>query len=467
MSKKALLFVTALLLSTSATFSGGAAHARRPIAWARVIKLVNTVRFKPAGAGWRFARKSDRLQRAGESLFTSRGSRAELRLSEGSLLRMSSNTHLWIQPNSRNLIQRSGTSLYVIRPGGGRTTIRTPYGRAGIRGSALAVRVNEQTSTMVVLALTNNPEGPMDVEAENGQKRSIEAGQMAVIKDGKVQLYEFDLNTFYQTSSLVQGLGLDGKSAVDADAALADPEVQKTLKAVQAETLPALLAQQPIAGDNVAINPTILQPSSRNLQPEDLVMQQASVGGIDPSSQQFENTAERQLANPRPVPPVSTAVPAVPTSPLVPPVTPPVPPPSVSPSVPPVVDTPVDRSPTDQPAVPPGQPSNPTLPTILPIDPPPTAGSLSPPVEQPVTPPVEQPVTPPVEQPITPPVEQPITPPVEQPVTPPVEQPVTPPVEPVPETPIEPPAEQPGDRGGTNTPSAPNPDPVITPPGDS
>jgi FecR protein len=448
MSQKTLLFLASLLLSTSAVGTAGAAQAG-PINWAQVIKLVNKVQFKPTNAAWRPAQGRDRLQQSGEALFTSRGSRADLRLSEGSLLRMSSNTHLWIQPNSRNLLQRSGTALYVIKPGGGSTLISTPYGRAGVRGSALFVRVNEQTGTMIVGALTNNPTGDMEVTTDNGPKQLLKAGQMAVVRDGKITTFEFDLNTFYQTSSLVQGFGLDGKPIVDADGTLADPEVQATLAAVQAETLPALAAQAPVTGSNVAVNPEFLNSSPRDLKPADLVMQ-ATTGGFDRNSPQTAAgfAAVRQGINPPPaaVPATTTVLPAIP--PVVPAAAPPVgaatgtivplpqnPAPTVvnppAPTIPaptvvnppaPVIPAPTIPTPTvvepgrtppnNTPAIPVnppiGQPNNPQLPVIQPIAQPNQPGSVSPtPITQPNQPgsvsptPITQPnqpgsVTPPI-----------------------------------------------------------------------
>jgi hypothetical protein len=439
MSQKALLFFASLLLSTSAVGSAGTAQAG-PINWAQVIKLVNKVQFKPTNAGWRPAQGADRLQQAGDALFTSRGSRADLRLSEGSLLRMSSNTHLWIQPNSRNLLQRSGTALYVIKPGGGSTLISTPYGRAGVRGSALFVRVNEQTGTMIVGALTNNPAGDMEVTTENGPKQLLKAGQMAVVRGGQITMFDFDLKTFYQTSSLVQGFGLDGKPIEDADGTLADPEVQQTLAAVQAETLPALAAQPAVSGSNVAVNPEFLNSSPRDLKPADLVMQ-AATGSFDRHSPQTaagiaaarqgininQPPTEIQAANvaPPPIPPIPTAiiqaapaatgtiVPLQPTAPLPTPDVPPTPtaatvnpnPPTAvdpgrtpptgtiaNPATPAIPATPavpgVSPAIPATPAVPAiqpvGQPNNPQLPVIQPIAQPPQAGNVNPtPINQP------------------------------------------------------------------------------------
>jgi FecR protein len=445
MSQKVLLFFASLLLSTTAVGTAGTAQAG-PINWAQVIKLVNKVQFKPTNAGWRPAQGQDRLQQAGEALFTSRGSRADLRLSEGSLLRMSSNTHLWIQPNSRNLLQRSGTALYVIKPGGGSTLISTPYGRAGVRGSALFVRVNEQTGTMIVGALTNNPAGDMEITTENGPKQLLKAGQMAVVRGGTITTFEFDLNTFYQTSSLVQGFGLDGKPLVDSDGSLADPEVQQTLAAVQAETLPALAAQAPVSGSNVAINPEFLNSSPRDLKPVDLVMQ-ATTGNFDRNSPQTAAglAAVRQGINPPAAVSATTiaAPPAIPPAPI---------------QAPTVIQAPV------------GAPTG----TIVPLPnntPPPTAGVNPTPTV--VTPTVVTPtvVTPTVPTPtvVTPPTAV-ITPPtaVDPGRTTPNNTPAIPTIQPIgqpnnPQLPVIQPITQPNPAGSVNPTTGVNPTPISQP----
>lgn len=456
---KRILFLVALLLSTSATFSAGVARASRPITWAEVIKLVNVVKFKPASDKWRDATKQDRLKIEGEQLFTSRRSRADLRLSEGSLLRLSSNTHLWLRPNSRQLVQRSGTALYVIRPGGGRTTISTPYGRAGIRGSALFVRVNEEAGTMIVGALTNNPEGPMEIEAKDGQAQKIEAGQMAVVRDGKISLFEFDLKTFYQTSSLVQGYGLDGQAPALDEKMLADPEVQQTLEAVRGETLPALTAQKAVQGEDVAVNPEILRPSLRQIQTDELIMQ-SSIGRFDRNAPQnpaqlaavrqpvvLQSTVNAPLPNPIPVSDRSNiSIPQGPQNPLPPDNQLPTPSgtdvgnpgddrqPSIAPSPNPPRATPAIPNPGNGPAIP-AQPNNDVVPdlpqpvTATPV-PVPVESISSPNIPEPIIPPIAQPApAPSLGTPVTPPgtVQPPAVPVVSSPAptpTPEVIQPI-------------------------------------------
>lgn len=465
-----LLIATAVLTATIG--SAGQANAQRPISWAEVIRLVNKVQFKPNNADWRLAKQRDRLQQVGDSIFTSRGGKADLRLNEGSLVRMSSNTHLWIQPNTRNFLQRSGTSLYVIRPNNGGTVIVTPYGRAGIRGSALFVRVNEENGTMVIGALTNNPTGPMEIETPDGKhKQSLVAGQMAVVQGNQIARYEFDLNQFYRNSSLVQGFGLDGQSAV-AEVLQGDAEAQATLQAVRDETLPALAAQAPVVGADVAVNPAIISASSRNLTPADLVMQPVA-GAIDLSgaqsnpqittARQFDREPragrlDREPRADRPVPaqPVPRqpvpGQPGVPNVPVPPPengggvvrdpiiqplpggsVLPPPPPSGVPPVAPPPPIQPLpDRlapSPVPSPPTPPSPPL-PSPPT------PPSPPSMTPPRDNPTaTPPGQEnrPTTPPGQEnrpTISPPDNRPTTPPGQEnrPATPPgvVSQPSNP-----------------------------------------
>jgi hypothetical protein len=325
-------------------------------------------------------------------------------------------------------LQRSGTALYVIKPGGGRTDISTPYGRAGVRGSALFVRVNEETSTMIVGALTNNPAGPMEVTVDNGPKQRLEAGQMAVVRGGQITMFEFDLNKFYQTSSLVQGFGLDGKAVTGDDATLADPEIQQTLQAVQAETIPALTAQKPVVGTDVAVNPGFLNSSSRDLKPADLIMQ-ATAGGFDRNSSQTAAgiALDRQGVNgsrnpgeaavPLPILPVAVQAPPIvgapplnpatlgtPTAVAQPPTTTvggttPVVAPPANPLTPTVPDrtaptaTPANpvTTPTQPIVQPVAQPNNPQLPVIQPIAQPVPAGGVgiqTPSVIQPISQPV-------------------------------------------------------------------------------
>jgi hypothetical protein len=78
---------------------------------------------------------------------------------------------------------------------------------------------------------------------------------MAVIVEDRIeQLYEFDLNTFYETSDLVQELDLREPP----EQASSDPAIAS----VQAETSQAAAEQPPVTGEGVIENPAFIQPAA-------------------------------------------------------------------------------------------------------------------------------------------------------------------------------------------------------------
>ncbi|MBT9312358.1 FecR family protein [Leptothoe kymatousa] len=161
----------------------------------------------------------------GDALRTSSSARAELRFNDGSLARVGEQATFRFTPDTRNFQLSNGTVLLLIPPGHGRTTIQTPNAVTGIQGSALFVRVRCTVAlsadgscsapVTIVGALTNNPAGAMMAFNETGsQQQPIYAGEMVVIEENNiVESLEFDLRTFYETSGLVEGLGLDHPTA--------------------------------------------------------------------------------------------------------------------------------------------------------------------------------------------------------------------------------------------------------------
>jgi hypothetical protein len=73
---------------------------------------------------------------------------------------------------------------------------------------------------------------------------------MALIQNNQVQVVEFDLPMFYQTSPLVEGLELDNPDA--------ESPLGAALEAVRQETLEALDEQAPFSEDSVTLNPAII-----------------------------------------------------------------------------------------------------------------------------------------------------------------------------------------------------------------
>ncbi|PSN14162.1 hypothetical protein C7293_12865 [filamentous cyanobacterium CCT1] len=233
------------------------AQASVTLTRADVEALRNRVEFIPRGRQARTARMSDVLA-VGDALRTASASQADLRFNDGSLARVGERATFRFVPNTRNFRLSNGTVLLLIPPGRGRTNIQTPSAVTGIQGSAVVVRYIPDSDLTVVMALTNNPAGPMTITASNcggdgaacgANEYSLYGGQMALIQNNQVQVVEFDLPMFYQTSPLVEGLELDNPNA--------DSPLGPALEQVREETLQALEEQTPFT-DAVTLNPALI-----------------------------------------------------------------------------------------------------------------------------------------------------------------------------------------------------------------
>lgn len=239
-----LAFLTAGSLGIATPATADVALTR-----ADVESLLNRVEFIPRGRRVRPARLTDFLT-LGDALRTAAASRAELRFNDGSLARVGERATFRFIPNTRNFRLSNGTVLLLIPPGQGRSTIQTPNAVTGIQGSALAVRYSEANDTTVIMALTENPDGLITVtNGDDGQEYGLRAGEMALVHQGVVKVYEFDLEHFYKTSSLVEGLGL---ADPDHESSESDP-----LSEVRNETLTALEEQGDFTAEAI-INPDAL-----------------------------------------------------------------------------------------------------------------------------------------------------------------------------------------------------------------
>ncbi|MBE9012506.1 FecR domain-containing protein, partial [Pseudanabaenaceae cyanobacterium LEGE 13415] len=252
MSRNWFLAIPSLALGVSAVLLASAAHALTPITSAEIREIVRQVRFVPRGQAERDAILSE-IMRPDDALKTSRASRVGLRFNDGSWARVGEMAVFRFIPGTRNFRLNNGTVLLLIKPGQGRTTIDTPNASAGVRGSALFVRYDEQTETTVIGALTNNPNGPMEiVDNTTGRKLPLEAGQMAIVDPLGIRLFNFDMHRFYETSDMVRGLDLQRREA--------QPSAEPGIAAVQAETAQALREQKPLSGP-VIENPRMVQLS--------------------------------------------------------------------------------------------------------------------------------------------------------------------------------------------------------------
>jgi hypothetical protein len=299
--------------------------AQTPITSATVRKVINQVGIRRGGSSWKPAQVNDPLSR-GDALRTRIKSRSDVQLNDGSLARLGELSVWNFVPGTREQVLQSGTGLFLIRPGQGASRIRTPYGSAGIRGSALFVRVNEETQTTIVGALTNNPDGPMEITTPDGkQVLPINAGQMAIVQNNQVSVVDFDLRTFYRTSTMVEGLDLQGTSGTLSQ----DPAIA----AVQGETIAALGTQSPLSAQDVAASPVLLSRPEHSpvLVPANLGQQDTEKtltlqefnrrqngGGVIVAPPVAAIAAPPAVANPPAAPaatPPATQTPLVPSSP--------------------------------------------------------------------------------------------------------------------------------------------------------
>ncbi len=266
MSYRFLLTFIFALASTEAVLCSSSASAQTPLTSAVVQNLRKQVRLMPSNQQPRAARIRDIL-RPGDALATARSSLAELRFNDQSLARIGEQALFHFTPNTRTFDLRNGTVLLLIPRGQGVTRMKTPNAAAGIKGSALFVRYNQATNTSFFGALTQS-----QIEISNHdhtQSRVLQPGEMAtVVNDQLVSVQTFDLKTFYETSTLVEGLQLTQPNAsVGADPAL---------DGVREETSDALKNQAPVRGEGVIETPSSLkmpQTLAENAFPSDLAAQ--------------------------------------------------------------------------------------------------------------------------------------------------------------------------------------------------
>ncbi len=446
------------------------ASAETALNRAIVQNLRNLVRLIPQNRVSRPARVSDAMK-PGDTLSTGRSSLVELRFNDGSLARIGEQAVFRFLAKTRNFKLSNGTVLLLIPPGRGVTGIQTPNAAAAIRGSALFVRYIPGTNTTIVGSLTDSN---IEVFNEGGsQSEVLEAGQMAVIVEDRIEsLYEFDLNTFYETSDLVQELDLNQQSKEESP----DPAIAS----VQAETSEAAAAQPPIVGEGVVENPAFVQPSATSAPiPVDNT---TSPTPVNPPVAAPINPPETPAANPQKTPVDNPVAPPTDDLPKIPVNNPVDPPTDDIPETP--VDNPVDNPTDDIPETP--VDDIPETPVDNPVDPPtddipetPVDDIPETPVDNPVDNPTddipETPVDNPVDNPVDPPTDDiPETPvddipetPVddipETPVDNPVDNPVDPPTEDIPETPVDNPVDPPIDPPTEDIPETPVDNPVDPP----
>ncbi|PZV04297.1 MAG: iron dicitrate transport regulator FecR [Leptolyngbya sp.] len=275
--------LTGLASLVAIVLAGLPAEASVTLTRAEVEALRNRVELIPRGRQARAARMSDFLA-VGDALRTAASSQADLRFNDGSLARVGERATFRFVPNTRNFRLTNGTVLLLIPPGQGRTNIQTPSAVTGIQGSAVVVRYVPESDLTLVMALTNNPAGPMTITANScgegaancgATEYALYGGQMALIQNNQVQVVEFDLPTFYQTSPLVEGLELDNPNA--------ESPLGPALEAVRQETLEALSEQEPFS-EIITLNPAFIGLDGAGQVANQNWLSSPSEAGISPLS---------------------------------------------------------------------------------------------------------------------------------------------------------------------------------------
>jgi hypothetical protein len=449
---KWLVGTAGVVSALATTLLATPARASVPLTRANVEAILNRVELVQRGRSARPARTTDFMS-VGDALRTAAASRAELRFNDGSLARVGERATFQFVPNTRNFRLSDGTLLLLIPPNRGRSVIETPSAVTGIQGSAVVVRHIQERDLTVVMALTNNPDGPMAVTildcAEGGvadncaTEYALYAGQMALIQHGRVQVLDFDLHTFYETSPLIEGLDLDNSES--------DVSLGGGLDEVRAETLAALEEHTPFTeadtayinpdmlsvfdGDQVATTPWLITPQPPNtvttIRPNNFNLPPAGAVSTNPNGQiatqpQGVTSPTGSTTPTRPVVTTPVQTPTVPSAPQPPTQTPTVPTTPQTPTQTPTIPS-TPQPPTQTPTV----PSTPQPPTQTPTIP----STPQPPTQTPTIPSTPQPPTQTPTIPSTPQTPAP-TPEVPQTPAPTPEVPQTPaPTPEVPQTP--------------------------------
>lgn len=210
-------------------------------------------------------RPQDRLG-LGDAIRTNLGAQADLQLNDGSFARVGELTTFWFVPNTRDLRLTQGTVILTLAPNSGNSRIETPNAITQAQNTAVIVRhvrpggsalpavapgsdetFQETDGRTAVMVLTDNEDTDVQVSVRNGPSVSLSGGQMAIVDNENLYLFEFDLALFYQSSPLAQGLFPESEPAEGRD--VIDP--------VTSEGRPS---QPEFAGD-YWLDPQFLSPS--------------------------------------------------------------------------------------------------------------------------------------------------------------------------------------------------------------
>lgn len=242
---------TLLLAGISSVAIAAPAVAEVPLDWAKVRDSTSQVTLVSVGAGERPALVADCFC-PGDQLTTSTRSRAEVVFNDGTLARVGEQTNLYFLPNVRRLQLIQGTAAVFVPPNQGRTTLVTPNAAIGLDSTGVVVRYLPSRGLTLVMALADSPSGPVSITTGKlDQETILYAGQMAFVSGDTLEIVEFDLLEFYQTSELMAGLHLDN--------AAYRPAADDPLAALRFDLLIALSQQVPFGESDEILDPSAIR----------------------------------------------------------------------------------------------------------------------------------------------------------------------------------------------------------------
>ncbi|MEM6520625.1 MAG: FecR domain-containing protein [Cyanobacteria bacterium P01_C01_bin.70] len=215
-----------------------AAKADIPLTHAEVKTFRNRVELLLRGDLTRPLRTQDRLG-FGDAIRTRQSSQVDLQFNDGSQVRLGEQTTFWFIPNSRNLRLTQGTALFIAEPDSGSSAIATPNAVATARDATVAIRhvqlgssetiespqpgtdeaFPETTGRTAIMVIAEGDRGSAQVSLPDGRSLSLSTGQIAIVDNNNLFIFEFDLALFFETSPLVQGLAIAAPDSTEDDPA--------------------------------------------------------------------------------------------------------------------------------------------------------------------------------------------------------------------------------------------------------
>ncbi|MBE9157823.1 FecR domain-containing protein [Nodosilinea sp. LEGE 06152] len=296
-------FLAMLLATVGSVAIASPALAEVPWTWAKLSSSTNQVSLLSAGGVARPAAVADCFC-PGETLSTSTMARAEALFNDGSLTRLGEQASLRFWPDTRNLYLSRGTAAVFVPPGQGRTTVQTANATVGLNSTAVVVRYVPSRQLTLVMALATAPTGPVLVtDTSTGQEFALYGGQMAFVNGANLQIVEFDLLEFYQTSDLMADLKLGDPTY--------RPPAGEPLSALRPNLMEALAQQAPFVQEGSILDPALISDIAPVSSPQGV--EDGPLNSLSPVEElRRYNDAPPGVVNPLPEAPAAppTAAPA-------------------------------------------------------------------------------------------------------------------------------------------------------------